>query len=351
MIGAVALALGLLTLLAGDLLLARRPSTRPVRTAGLQFTAWSALGIATALPIALVADADHAVAYSTVLILEKTLSIDNVAVFATLLAGMGVAVADRPRRVGQGIGLALVLRTGLLLAGLAVVERVHALLPVMGVLLLLMGARMLRAKESTYRAPGAGRLGRFPAAGPLVALALTDIVFAVDSVPAALAVTRNPYLVVGATGMAMLGLRPAYTLLEHGLRNLRYLGTGVAAVLIALGVELMIGPWVHVPDPVTLAIAVTLLGGSALLSTASGVQWLRTTGALVGGGTLVVAGLVMLVLPGPGLLVLAAGLVLLGTEIPWLQKRLARGHDRLPERVRNRTPERLARALGRPAGG
>ena len=72
---------------------------------------------------------------------------------------------------------------------------------------------------------------------------------------------------------------------------------------------------------------------------------IRSIGKIAGGVLLVLAGLAMLVLPGPGLVVLAGGLALLATEIPWLQVRLARGFDRLPEKVRAKTPQKLVRIL------
>jgi tellurite resistance protein TerC len=136
-----------------------------------------------------------------------------------------------------------------------------------GAILILTGLKML--SQRGHHASKPPRLPGFLSHGsraPLAAIILADVIFAVDSIPAAFAVTTQTFLVIAANAFAILGLRPTYVLLAGGLDRFRHLGTGVALVLVLIGVKLAIEGAVHVPSWVSLVGVIAILGSSVLLS-------------------------------------------------------------------------------------
>ena len=165
-----------------------------------------------------------------------------------------------------------------------------------------------------------------------MALALTDLVFAVDSVPAAFAVTRDVFPIVAANVFAVLGLRPLYDLLAAAMDRLALLERALGVLLLLIGAALVVEPWWRVPEWVILLAVVATLSAGVLLSLVSP----RRVVVAIGGGILLAAGAAMLVLPGPGLLVIAAGLALLATEFLWAKTALNHVKKRIPRRKRER---------------
>jgi tellurite resistance protein TerC len=240
-----------------------------VRRAARDYAGWSLLGFAAAGPIAALGDGSDAVAYTTAYVLEKSLSLDNVAVFTAIFVGFAVQESKRPALLGQGIIGALVLRVVFILVGVALLDAVHSVLIVFGALLILTGLRMLHGGGGDHE-PRPPRLPRAllarPGLAPLLTIIVADVVFAVDSIPAAFGVTTNSFLVVASNAFAILGLRPTYVLLAGGMARFAYLEPAVAVLLVAIGVKLAVADLVHVPDLVSLAAVALVLAGGIVLS-------------------------------------------------------------------------------------
>jgi tellurite resistance protein TerC len=323
-----------------DLLWSRRTRSSDVRAAAVAAVLWTVAGVAFAGAVAAFGGATEAGRYLTVFSLERVLSLDNVAVFAAVFAAIAVPVARRGGVLTGGLLGALLLRVAFIAAGLALVGAAHALLLVFGLVLLAAGVGMLRqpsqrsgeAGPDDAHPPGSLRwlpagLRRHPESMALVAVILADVAFAADSILAAFAVTTSAYPIVAANVFAVLGLRPLYVVLTHALERFRLLRPGIGVLLGLIGVELILEPFVALPAWVTLVVVVGCVGAAVALSIAEergmGFKRLaRKVGVSVGGGTLLVAGVAMLVLPGPGLLVIVAGLALLATEFAWAQRPL-----------------------------
>jgi tellurite resistance protein TerC len=320
-----------------DLALMRRRGG--VRQAVVASIGWLTVGLAFAAVIRMTLGRAAAGDYLTVFLLEKSLSLDNVAVFAVVLGAFAIPGPRRPKVLMGGVLAAVVLRLAFVAGGLALVDALHGVLVAFGLILLVAGARMLRQRDAHESQPPQvvqwlQRRRVPPATAALLALAVTDVVFAVDSVPAAFAVTRDAFVVVAANVFAVLGLRPLYELLAAALDRLVHLERALGVLLALIGVALCLSPWVEVPEPVILAGVVVTLAAGVLLSLVPPRRLLVSAG----GGLLLIAGAAMLVLPGPGLLVIAAGLALLATEFVWAR--------RLLDRVRARLPKRASRSRG-----
>lgn len=315
-----------------DQVLAVRRDDRRLRTAVLATVGWTIAGLGFAAVVRGLLGADDAGRYLTVFLLEKSLSLDNVAVFAVVIAAFAIPAERQQRVLAGGVLAALVLRLGLVAGGLALVSALHGILVVFGVVLLVAGARMAlphKEKEGLPRAVEWLRRRRVnPVAAALLALGVTDLVFAVDSVPAAFAVTRTPFVVMAANVFAVLGLRPLYDLLAAAMDRLVHLEKALGVLLALIGVALCLEPVWTVPEWLLLVGVVTCLGAGLLLSVVSP----RRVLVSVGGGLVLAAGAAMLVLPGPGLVVIAAGLALLATEFVWARRLLDRVRSKLPRR-------------------
>lgn len=306
------------------------------RSALIASAVWTAVGLAFAVVPLLLFGAAPAGRYLTVYLLEKSLSIDNVAIFTAVLAGLALSPRRQNTALTGGILAALVLRIGFVVAGLAVIDAVHDALIAFGVLLVASGIRMAWQGEAQEEEPRiAARLRRSrisPMAAAVVALGATDLLMALDSVPAAFAITRVPYLVLAPTALALLGLRPLYHLLSAGLSRFRFLGRAVGVLLVVTGVALCAEPFVKVPEWALLAAVVGCIGGGVAFSVVPPRRLL----VAVGGGLLLLAGAAMLVLPGPGLVVIALGLALFAREFRWARRLLDKVVRRLPERWQRR---------------
>jgi tellurite resistance protein TerC len=341
-----------LAAIAIDLLLTFRGKHQSVRAAIVASIGWAAAGLAFAAVVRATLGPARAGDYLTVFLLEKSLSLDNVAVFAVVIGAFAVPHRRRHHVLVGGILAALVLRLAFVAGGLALVSAVHGVLVVFGVVLLVAGIRMLRPGQHDAAPPRAVQWLRRrrvnTSIAALLALAVTDLVLAVDSVPAAFAVSRDAYPIAAANVFAVLGLRPLYDLLAAAMNRLAYLERALGALLVLIGLALCLEPVWTVPEWVILLGVVATLGAGILLSLVPPRRLLVT----IGGGLLLAAGAAMLVLPGPGLLVIAAGLALLATEFVWARRTLDRVKARIPERVtrgrsRRRRPREAPRDVSR----
>jgi tellurite resistance protein TerC len=286
-----------------DFLLTRRPHEVSAREAAT----WSAFYIG--IPLAFGGfiwarfGAEPGTEYLAGYVVEKSLSVDNLFVFMLLLSGFAVPAALQQRVLLYGIVGALMLRSVFIALGAAALESFSATFLVFGVILLATAVKVLRdagkpgehevdpAKIRSVRLlrrffavtdgyAGArmtvrkdGRRALTPLAVVTVAVLATDLVFAVDSVPAVYGITGDPYLVFATNAFALLGLRALYFLLTGALARLVHLGYGLAAILAVIGLKLVLhwahGIWPAVPEIATLVSLGAIIGILALVTVTS----------------------------------------------------------------------------------
>jgi tellurite resistance protein TerC len=223
-------------------------------------------------------------------LLERALSVDNIFVFVLLFASMRVPAALQRRILFLGVVGALVLRGVFIAAGGALIDRVSWIFYVFGALVLLAGARMFRAGEGTSgnnlavrglrrvlpvseRYDGgrlitrmSGRTMATPLLVALVAIAVTDVVFALDSIPAVFGVTRDLFIVFTSNAFAVLGLRALYFLLVGSADRFVYLKPGIALLLVFIGAKMLLYDVVHLPVWVSLVVIAVVASGAVAAS-------------------------------------------------------------------------------------
>jgi tellurite resistance protein TerC len=227
---------------------------------------WLVVALAAAPVVWLVADADSAVTYTTIYFVERSLSLDNLFVFLLLFSYFAVPEQHRANLLFWGIVAALALRGAAILGGVALIERFHVDIYVLGVLLLLLAWRILKGVEEgvdpdrnimvravrrvfpvSDRFDGHhwftridGRRHATPIFVCLAAIVAADIAFAIDSIPAAFAITRDSVLIWMGNIFALLGLRALFVLVEGLIRRFRYLDQTIAVVLALVAVKLLL---------------------------------------------------------------------------------------------------------------
>ncbi|HET6849973.1 MAG TPA: TerC/Alx family metal homeostasis membrane protein [Gaiellales bacterium] len=276
-----------------DLAMLRPGRAIGVREAALWSVAWFAVGLGFGAVLWVWAGSGPAAAYLGGYLVERSLSIDNVFVFALIMAAFGVSDRHQARVLLWGVLGALVLRAVLIAAGVELLDRVAWTAYVMGALLVVTGVRMVRHRPEqadptanpVARAVGrilpvdadddsgrvirwrGGRLVATPLLPVLVAVATTDLVFAVDSVPAILAITQEPLLLVAANAFAMLGLRSLYFSVAGLVDRFVYLAPGLAVVLVFIGLKMVWAEAVgHVPLSVSLPVIGLIIAGAVAAS-------------------------------------------------------------------------------------
>jgi len=263
-LGAVVIAL-----LAGDLLVFARHHAPTLRESIGWSIGWLVIALAFGGVWWLLRGSEAGSQYFAGYLLERSLSLDNVFVFAVILSYFVVPRSAQPGVLGWGIVLALGLRLVFILVGAALLDAFHATFYVFGVLLLYTAYRLARQGDEEVdpsRNPLLRRV-RLPAvAAAFVAVAVTDVIFAVDSIPAIFAVTREPFIVFAANAFAMLGLRALYFLLAGMRERFVYLSHGLAVVLGFIGVKMLLVDVWHVPIWLSLAVIVGVLGVAAAVS-------------------------------------------------------------------------------------
>ena len=292
-----------LALLALDFVLTRRPHEVSMREA----VGWSIFYVALPLLFAVYVwqahGSDRGVEYLTGYLVEKSLSVDNLFVFMLLLGAFAVPKVLQQRVLLYGIVGALLLRAVFIALGAAAIARFDAAFLVFGLVLVLTAAKILRDavagadhEVDVSRLRSVRVLRRFmpvteeydgprlvtrtvtgraltPFAVVVVAVLATDVVFAVDSVPAVYGITADPYLVFVTNAFALLGLRALYFVLEGALSKLVHLGYGLAAILAFIGAKLVLH-WAHlrwesVPEIPTLASLGVIVGVLAVTTATS----------------------------------------------------------------------------------
>jgi tellurite resistance protein TerC len=285
----------ILLLLALDLgVFHRKAHAVSLKEAGLWSAVWVALAMTFNAGIWWLRGAEPAVQFLTGYLIEKSLSVDNVFVFALLFGYFAVPAAYQHRVLFWGILGALVLRGAFILAGTALLASFHWVIYVFGAFLILTGIRMALHRDEElhpernpllrlarrwipvtdgYREgklfvrEGGKRLAT-PLFLVLLLIESTDLVFAVDSIPAIFAVTRDPFLVYTSNVFAILGLRSLYFLLAGVMGKFVYLKLGLSAVLVFVGAKMTLAEWVKVPPMISLAVIAALLSIAVFASLA-----------------------------------------------------------------------------------
>jgi tellurite resistance protein TerC len=207
-------------------------------------------------------------------LIELSLSVDNVFVFALVFEQFRVDAARQRVLLFWGIAGAIVLRSAFLLAGLGAISRFSWLIPAFGVFILLTGIRLAATRKAFN--PSESRFVRFVtrrAPAGLVALLVlesADLVFALDSLPAVIAVTHDASIAIASNLFAILGLRSLFFIVSGAMRRLRYLKLGLAAVLSLVGLKMVAEPWYRVPTPASLAAIAAILALAVLASLLAG---------------------------------------------------------------------------------
>src|SRR3954467_800293 len=278
-------ALVVLTMLAIDLRLAGRGDANrsPVRSAALWSGLWIGLALAFGLVLRAAFGASVAVTYLTAYALEKSLSVDNIFVFVIIFSELKTPAAQQRKVLYWGILGALVMRGALIALGMALLDRYHWVIYPFAALILLAAARILFAREQERRAVvkacavcdswvarfipvtpmlhggrfvvrQGGRLVATPLLIALVVVETTDAVFALDSIPAAFGVSREPFIVYTSNVFAMLGLRSLYFLLAGAVQRFRFLNAALAVILEYVGGKMLLADVFPIPSWVSLAV-------------------------------------------------------------------------------------------------
>ena len=291
-----AFAIVVVTALGVDLWSARHGGRTPtLRNALTWSSVWIGLALAFGVAIALRLGSDAGVAYLTAYLLEKSLSVDNLFLFVLIFSQTGIPAPLQHRALFWGVVGALVMRAVLIALGVYLIERFHWVMYVFAALLVVSALRMLFGKEEETRlvekscaicTSWVGKLlpirpvtegpqflvregGRWMATPLLVALVVietSDLVFALDSIPAVFAVTRDPFLVYTSNVFALLGLRSLYFVLAGAIRELRFLRTGLAIMLLLVAAKILVGDAVAIPPWVSLVAIVVIFGVAIVAS-------------------------------------------------------------------------------------
>jgi tellurite resistance protein TerC len=260
----------IVAMLAVDLVVAGRTSGRvpSMRSAAWWSVGWTVVALAFAAVVLVWRGEGHASEYLTGFVLERSLSLDNLFVLAMLFGYLAVPQAEQRKVLFFGIVGAIVLRLAFILAGGALLDAVHWSIYLFGALLVVTGIRM--ALHSDEEVPRLLRRLAPSGSGSLIAafalVAVFDVVFAVDSIPAIFAVTRDTFTVFAANAFSLLGLASLYFLLAGMRERFRHLNKGLAFVLVFIGLKMLVSDLWHVPTELSLAVIIVSITASVLAS-------------------------------------------------------------------------------------
>jgi len=288
----VALLALIVVMLAIDLALHRDNHEPTAKSALIESSVWVACGLGFGGVLLVMWGGAAFGEYLSGYVIEKSLSIDNVFVWAILFSTFAIPLRFQHRVLFWGIFGALTLRAAFIFAGAALINQFWWLLLVFGVVLVVSGIRVVRHRDDEGEG-GHERatklLGRFlpvrkelagqkfvlrehgklvatPLLAALVAIEVTDVVFAIDSVPAILAVSREPFIVFSSNAFAILGLRAMYFLLGDAKQRFHYLSHALGAILVFVGIKMGLSHWFHMPTLVSLGVIFVILAAAILFS-------------------------------------------------------------------------------------
>lgn len=265
-----------------------------VREAGIWTAVWVTTGLLFNLFVYLNFGPDAGLKFLTGYLIEYSLSIDNIFVFVLVFGAFGVPPQYQHRVLFWGILGALIMRGIMIFLGVTLIERFDWILYAFGAFLVFAGLRMLFEKDDGEKKPMSenrvlkfvrriipvteefhgqnffirrnGILMATPLFLVLIIIELTDLVFAVDSIPAIFAITTDPFLIFTSNIFAILGLRSLYFLLAGIIHRFVYLKTGLAIILAFVGVKMLIADFYHMPTLLSLLVIVGVLATSIIAS-------------------------------------------------------------------------------------
>jgi tellurite resistance protein TerC len=277
----------IVALLLVDLLVAgRTKGIPPMRQSVAWSVFWLALAVAFTFVLMALENGTAAGEYLTGYLIERSLSLDNLFVFALLFTFFAVPDTAQRKVLFWGIIGAIVLRAAFIFAGAALLDAFHWMIYVFGALLVFTGIRMATHDNEEIhpeRNPVLKMIRRVvplsndydgdrivtrangtrvatPLLAALAMVATFDVVFAIDSIPAIFAITRDTFVVFAANAFSLLGLMSLYFLLAGLIQKFRYLNYGLAAILVWVGVKMLISDLWHVPTGLSLAVIAICLG-------------------------------------------------------------------------------------------
>jgi len=278
---------GILLLLAFDLTVTARGRSERFREALGWSAFWITICCTFGLWIWMAYGREQGLQFFAGYLLEESLSIDNLFVFVLLFQAFAIPARYQHRVLFWGVLGAILLRGSLILAGVALVHRFHWIIAIFGAILVYTAVKIaLHRDEEDERAPTDNAVVRFvrrnlPMTGTIegpeffvlregkrfatplllavVAAETTDLVFALDSIPAVFAVSDDSFIVFSSNICALLGLRALYFVVREVLLRLRYLKPGLAAILLFVGLKMLLYKWVILPTGISLAIIAGIL--------------------------------------------------------------------------------------------
>ncbi len=246
-----------------------------------------------------------ALEYYTGYLIELSLSVDNLFVFILIFSYFGVPAEAQPKVLKWGILGAIVMRLIMIALGALLLERFEWIIYVFGAILIITGIRMVTQKDELieleknpvvklarrllpvsnyydgtnfFTRRRNGTLLATPLLLVLLVVEWSDLVFAIDSIPAIFAITRDPFLVYSSNVFAILGLRALFFVLAGMMDKFVYLKPGVALILILVGLKMTLSHWIHLPTLASLAVIVLILTAAVLLSLRRSAQESRQPG-------------------------------------------------------------------------
>ena len=270
----------------------RRGRELSIRAAFRRTAIWVIVSLAFNALVWRIKGPHHALDFLTGYLIEYSLSMDNIFVFVLIFAHFRVPPLAQRRVLVWGIVGALVMRGTMIWCGIALVERFHFVLYLFGLFLLITAARMFFGKHPArdftegwvlrtcrrilpitrefhaehFHVRVDGRWMFTPLALTMIVIEVTDLIFAVDSIPAIFAITRDPFIVYTSNICAILGLRSLYFLLAGLMDRFIYLRTGLAFLLAFVGIKMIVADYFPVPRSLALAVIALILGITIALS-------------------------------------------------------------------------------------
>jgi tellurite resistance protein TerC len=248
---------------------------------------WSAIWIGVALAfnafVAVEFGAEAGEQFLAAYLLEKSLSVDNLFLFLVIFGELRIPRSEQRRVLTWGILGALATRCVFIVLGAAAIQRWHEITYLFGALLVVTAFKLLRTKSESTEPPKSlvwlekhlpwtkdlhghhfitrikGRLVATPLLLALIAIEITDVFFAIDSIPAAFAVTEDTFILYSSNVFAVLGLRALYVVLANALHGLHYLKYGLSAVLAFAGTKMLVASYVKVPPLISVMVIATCI--------------------------------------------------------------------------------------------
>jgi tellurite resistance protein TerC len=263
-----------------------------MRAAGRRTFLWVLVSLAFNVLVWRVKGTDNGLDFLAGYMIEYALSVDNIFVFVLIFAHFQVPRQAQHRVLVWGILGALVMRGVMILCGIALVQRFHFILYLFGILLLLSAARMFFTRHTPqtfkesfvirvsrrifpitsdfhgehFKAKIGGRWMVTPLALTMLVIEITDLLFAIDSIPAVFGITRDPFIVYTSNICAILGLRSLYFLLANLMDRFIYLKNGLALVLAFVGVKMIVADYLPLPTGISLFMILAILGCTIAIS-------------------------------------------------------------------------------------